>query len=129
MKWNAQEMQEWLVRYQRERILPEEAVPVVQCWIEVQLARYGKELDRDDAAQELWLYFIENLLPRLNVNLHNWHVFTLICIRHEIYRMCQRKKRYNRTSQLRKGIESWQNAKGPPARRAERRNRRRRSCM
>jgi hypothetical protein len=88
--------------------MPVEVVPIVQCWIEVQVSRYGNDLERDDTIQQLWLFVMERVIPRLDPKLGNWHHFILLCIRQEISKIRKQKQKDNRTLSPEQGTGRWQ---------------------
>jgi hypothetical protein len=56
--------------------LPPETVKVVNSWIESMVSLKGRDLDRDDAIQHLWVSFLDEILPKLEFK-EGWHTGVL----------------------------------------------------
>ena len=106
MKWCWCQVQHWLVVYRETGQFCPDLEPVITSWIDVQLARHGKDLDWEDARQELFLFVIEYLLPRFKCKVLiqrrrvfrklNWHSWMLLAIRQEISKIRKRRGKIQR---------------------------------
>jgi DNA-directed RNA polymerase specialized sigma24 family protein len=92
MQWNWQTTQRALVAYRDTRRMSDALVSVIQSWIESRVRRFGDGLDEEDAIQELWVYILDKLIPKLEVDRgkKNWHIWFLCCLERELCRMKKR---------------------------------------
>lgn len=97
-KWDWQEVEDWLEQYKRSREMDSGLIPVLQCWIDIQLVRYGDDLPQDDSEQELWLFVLDYVLPRVDIRRtrREWRNFILLCIKNEIAKIRNRLEKRKR---------------------------------
>jgi hypothetical protein len=103
-RWCWQQVQAWLSLYQLRGVMAPEAAEVVQGWIEAQVSQYGADLCRDDACQELWVFVLEEVIPKLSVKLGNWHFFILLRIRQQVDKIGKRQAKIARELSNLEGI-------------------------
>lgn len=113
MHWDAATVRRQLVRYRDTGEMHPDLTRVLQTWIEVQVSRHGKDLDRGEAIQELWVFLLERQLPKIRVRkvtrrrsrvrwkCINVGAYLQYCIWQEIIKIRRRKLRDRRYVPLR----------------------------